>query len=255
MPATVTRVLVVCLAVGCGGTLTSGDSDSGDGAASQDGLSNGDSGDGGWTVCTSPSGQQICDGPHACSPAGCECPKLGKESPSAVHVCINSTGYLNSTLCPYVDDGFICVAPYDTSPDFFGGAEYDMGVLFAENGAVDRARYADYGLWTGDPLPNPGSCPTLTSVQICGGNCGGCNGNFVCHGRSPLHPYGFCLPNSGNDACNIAKNVPCSGAGNKCFAYTVQPSAQDLANANSICLPVDMCQDLAANLPGGAVCQ
>ena len=153
--------------------------------------------------------------------------------------------------------GFVCVACDDGYPTLYSSVEYDMGVLFANNGGADRVRYADFGLWTGAPLPEPANCPAMMVAQVCGGNCGGCNAASTCHGRSPLHPYGFCEPDLAmiNDDCNLSKGVLCKSPADKCFTYTVETAAQDVANQNSFCLPLDLCEDLAANLPGGGVCQ
>ena len=252
------RPVFLCVFLfGCGGTIggpDGGDSGSSDGPADQTSLD----GDGGWTNCTSPTKQQVCDGPNACAHGACDCPVTGKDSPNAVHACYDSPGFAAANGCKWANDGFICVAPDDSAPDFFFDAEFDMGVLFASNGAADRVRYADFGLWTGAALPEPVTCPTLTSAKLCGGNCGGCPGSFICHGRAPLHPYGFCLPTAGpsaSDTCDLSKNIACSGTQDKCFAFTVEASAQAVADGNSVCLPSDVCDDLAANLPGGASCK
>ncbi len=245
-------ILLFSIICACGGTVV-GAPDGGD-AGKSDSV-DGTAGDGGWTACSSPSGQKVCDGPSQCGHDNCACPVVGPDSPNAVHACVDSPGYGEGFGCPYASDGLICVAPEDARPELFDDAEFDMGVLFADNGAADRVRYADFGLWTGAPLPIPPNCPMLAVAQICGGNCGGCGPNYICHGRSPLHPWGFCLSDTGTDTCNIAKGISCAQPGNLCFAFAVEPAAQDLANKNSLCIPADVCQDLAANLPGGAVCQ
>jgi hypothetical protein len=138
----------------------------------------------------------------------------------------------------------------DAPPDVWFCAPYDVGVLFAMNGAgtPDRLRYADFGLWTGDTLPEPATCPTFSGFQICGGHCGGCD-EGVCIGRSPLHPYGFCAYDTGSGCPATA-----CASDQSCFHYIVQAAAQDLADQEGLCLPKALCEALAADYPGGANC-
>ncbi len=237
------------LVAACGGSVAS--DDGGADAAVADAID-------GWTQCESPDNQRVCAGPNACPQGGaCIGCLLGTSpQPGTLGYCASDSNNLEQ--CAYAEDGLVCVQtdPYPTVADSsWWGAPYNLAVLFANNGATERARYADYGLWTGEALPTPLTCPTLTHAQICGGNCGACNANEVCHGRSPLHPYGFCVPLTISDVCNMFTGKLCTDVSNKCFAYSVQPEAQQLATSSSICLPADMCNDLAANLPGGAMCQ
>lgn len=127
---------------------------------------------------------------------------------------------------------------------------YNIGVLFANAGYADWVRYADFGLFTGEPIPAPTSCPTIEGVPLCGGNCGGCPPETVCTGRSRLHPYGICAP---IDTCDPEYDDWC-GAGRGCFMWIVEPEAQALADQKGYCYPLAICQKMAAEVPGGGKC-
>jgi hypothetical protein len=124
-------------------------------------------------------------------------------------------------------------------------------VLIAQQGGAAQLRYADWGLWTGDPLPEPDVCPTLPGVSICGGNCGGCPAGQHCTGRSPLHPYGVCFP---DELTSCAKDTdPCDGD-KACFFFTVEAEAMEVSYDHGYCLPLETCLATAENLPGGGEC-
>ena len=214
----------------------------------------GSGGEGGWTECSSPDGFRICGGPAACPTDGdcvvCfdeELALAGGVSTCAtpamiefgVHVCY---------LCP---DGDICVSFHGEPAD--GCAPFNLGVLYAQAGAADNVSYADAGSFTGEPLPEPTTCPVIDGVTICGGHCGGCVPGSVCTGRSPLHPYGMCLPKPGTLSCELG-TLGCTEPGEACFVYTVDPEAQPWADQNGYCLPLAACQAAASNLPGGGTC-
>lgn len=125
---------------------------------------------------------------------------------------------------------------------------FNAGVIIAKHGQVDRLGYADYGVWTGAPLPEPKTCPSIPDVPTCGGYCGGCPVGQICTGRSPLHPYGICVAVS--DA-----TCPTCSADKGCFTFKVEPAHQAVADTVGFCLPLKECQALAANLPGGGFCK
>jgi hypothetical protein len=157
--------------------------------------------------------------------------------------------------CGHCVDGSVCInmgleGPADAC------APYELGVLFAANGGADRMAYAHASLWTGEPLPEPTDCPAIADVPICGGKCGECPAGQLCTGRSPLHPYGLCVPRPPEDAsewkfCGSASDC---GAETGCFRWKVQPEAQAVANKRGYCLPLATCQAAAASLPGGGTC-
>lgn len=249
--------LLVCFA-GCGGVV-SGAGDAGDGGADGVLAPDGTTIDGGWTTCTSPDGFGVCDGPNHCPASACSdgvCPWQGFVSDDVARGCLNALD-VSESPCESAPDGLICFQndPRPESNGSFWATAFNVGVLLAQNGGSNFVRYADFGVWTGEPLPEPTTCPKLQNAIICGGNCGTCSYNAVCHGRSPLHPWSFCLPKDISDYCNLSKGILCQDPANKCFAFAVQDAGQDLANANSMCLPKDMCDDLAANLPGGGICE
>jgi hypothetical protein len=162
-----------------------------------------------------------------------------------VSVCLNAPGVKSGDACFLPEAGDVCA-------EVLGQARlsepYSLGVLFAQNGAEDRVRYADYSLWSGDALPEPANCPAVSGFQLCGAACGSCPVGQVCSGQSPLHPYGMCFP---GDALACSEGCP---AGTSCFAFVVQPQAQALADQYSICLPSAVCMAAGDGLPGGATC-
>ena len=140
------------------------------------------------------------------------------------------------------------IAPYDGA---FFEVPYDAAAILGNDGAGAQLRYADYGLWTGEPLPTSTSCPSFTGFTACGPGCGACPGDRICTGRSPLHPQGFCIPKD-TGICDGSGDVNYYGF---CFTFTVQAEAQTIADKNGYFLSSsDECAALAAQLPGGGKC-
>ena len=263
------RALLLPLACGisaCGGVASSPESPPDAGA---DVGSRQDSGlagrpDAGWTQCTSPEGYAVCGGPAGCPSTSSPCDVCGDGSGTGdggLSACINpplvafdgDKAARCDQACP---DGSICVDLLGQAVLFC--APFDMGMLFANNGGWDQVRYADMGIWTGAALPLPADCPVLAGVQLCGGNCGPCGGDERCTGRSPLHPFSFCVPKGTGGPCDAGAG--CAGPGNMtdagvgCFTYKVQPSGQALEDSRGMCLPGALCTSAAAGLPGGGTC-
>jgi hypothetical protein len=248
-------LLAAALSCGCGGRAQ-GQPPGDDGGSGDDAGLSFDASDAGWTQCTSPGGYAVCKGPESCSTGG-TCQSCSNTASTEVVACTNEAlASFNQTAnecgSPCLD-GSICVALLDDATFFC--APFEMGVLFAQNGGSNRARYADMGLWTGQELPLPTTCPTVDGLQLCGGNCGPCPGGQLCTGRSPLHPYSFCVPpyrfpcSLGSHNCGVDAGTQGQG----CLTFTVEPEAQSLADRWGICLPGPLCQ-AAASLPGGATC-
>lgn len=152
--------------------------------------------------------------------------------------CVRSPSLDTGTSCWEAPDGKVCIS--FVTPDapvvwYSGTADLDLGILFLQNGAGARVRYADWGLFDGTPLPTPTTCPTLQNARICGANCGGCAPNEICHGRSPLHPYGFCI-SAMWEVCNVG-SPKCSNASADCLSFKVQPEAQALADRFALLRP------------------
>ena len=218
--------------------------------------------DAGWTQCSSPDGYAVCGGSSLCSATSSACQQCGLTVGSGsggstdgpVTACTNAAwATFDGPACDDAcDDGSICVAEF--KPNIFYCAPFDLGVLFAENGGSNQVRYADMGLWTGDALPLPSSCPSIPGIQVCGGNCGPCPGTQACTGRSPLHPYSFCVPKNTGGPCDAGTGCAGPGgvdAGIGCFTYKVEAAAQALADKEGMCLPGPLCQSAANGLPGG----
>ncbi len=252
--ATVKRTvaLLAMAALACGGQVVPGNGDAGaDGAP--DGA--------GYTDCTSPSGYAVCGGPNQCDFHNCISACSYAIPPSDFGFCLGSglPDPLNGKVCEPGYGGDVCILiPIINSTTGWADAPFEMGPLFASNGAADRVRYADLSLWTGDPVPDPQSCPDLGGTPACGGACGACPAGFTCRGRSPLHPVGFCSDDSANWGANCgAPPSVYHGACPKsqgCFTYLVQPEVQKDADDAGMCLPIDQCNALAAAMPGGAKC-
>jgi hypothetical protein len=178
--------------------------------------------------------------------------KLTPDDTNTLGFCAGSP-QLSVSLCSTATDGQVCFEmAADAGFAWVRTGAFDLGLLFLRNGAADRVRYADFGLFDGTPLPEPTTCPTLNAARICGGNCGGCAPNEFCHGRAPLHPFGFCVPKTPS-WCTAANPSACPN-GSGCFIFKVQPIAQPLADNEGLCMPKAACLELAASYPGGGTC-
>lgn len=247
--------LLVAALAACGGIATSPDSGISDGSA--DVPSSFD--DAGLSDCYSAQGHRVCRGTHQCPEPEATCGvcfKWGRfidasiDDPT-VGICSKGTGF-TSDGCYLAPDGNVCFSFQDL-PGIFGflTAPYATAILFLNNGgSIERVRYADGSVFTGTPLPQPLSCPTLPVGRVCGGNCGGCADGEICHGRSPTHPYSYCIPIKGTSHGCDPKSPKCD-PDEGCFILDDggAPTA-----VSGFCVPVGMCKDLAQNLPGGGTC-
>ena len=247
----------------------------------------------GYTRCTTPEGWGICgpatgcaSGPTRPGCAQCTCPLHQDDSPrdaaelvtiplsaqcvpgeprESVGICVDLLGALESfesmTTC---QDGLVRYDWLSSAAPLLTCAPYSVGLLISRYANdKDRLRYADFGLFTGAPLPTPTKCDAFAGFQICGGACGPCGAGQTCTGRSPLHPYSFCVADS--LACSVGSQAPqtctgkplpsgCCPAAEGCFTFTVEAEAQALSDKNGTCIPLAQCQALAAGLPGGGTC-
>jgi hypothetical protein len=238
------------LLLGCGGQSVVQDGGVSDGGATDAEASV-------LTQCESSRGPRVCAGPNSCSFGDNGCANCWRGGTlDGLGLCQSAKGPLQYTVnqCIAAPDGMICIAPDPTNPTTFTViGDIDWGLLFLKNGAGDRVRYADMSLFTGDPLPTPTSCDSgVTAVKTCGGHCGGCGADEICHGRSPLHPFGICVKVNDGGPCT-SKKFKCA-TGSSCFVWTVQPSAQADADGAGYCFPTAQCDNLAATLPGGGKC-
>jgi hypothetical protein len=240
------------LLAACGGRAPDETADAGGG---DDAGSQGDSGAGRDATappegCASKSGYAVCGGPHDCFPASargnhtdcwdCAAGTWG----DGVALCYNATNPTSQS--PPADDGQVYVEGFGI--DVWTPVPFDVGQLFADDGAGDRVRYADWSAWTGAALPAPTSCPQFSGFSICGGNCGTCSAGEVCIGRSPLHPYGLCVGTQSPGCSSCPSGQACL------LAFKDPPADQILANSNELCFPPAACQAIASNYPGGATC-
>ncbi len=239
----------------CGGTVDEGP-EAGRPDAAPDVIDAGPVDDAGYSRCMSPSGYAICGG-------GCDPPTAclsGCDASAPVQICYNKALAAYSfgvTGCLNCNDGDLCVpSGYHQPLKGLMCFPFELGELLyradPDASADLDVTYYDRDLFTGDTPPNPSMCPSIPGVQVCGGNCGGCDTGQHCIGRAPLHPVGFCAATTVNSICG-AGQPPCSG-GDACFTFKVTPQSQSIADANGVCLPSATCQALAAQLPGGGAC-
>jgi hypothetical protein len=249
---------------GAGGSAGLGGSAGGGGSGGIDagtgggaGASGGAAGapDGGWTACSTPD-WVTCGVPECPVRPGCTLCQPAKP-PGLYGLCAETLDINHISYKP--GDGAILYTPDPqvTPKSHLWEAPFSAGVFLAAHGQEARVAYADRGLWTGEPLPMPTTCPQPPGARHCGGYCGGCPAGEICTGRSPLHPYGACIPTSPN-ICSRNPDVKDGGAcspGDRCFIFTVEPARQPLADAKGFCVPKALCEAYAAHLPGGVQCK
>ena len=188
-------VVTSTLVVACGGIVSS-QTDGGSDASAIDGMN----GDAGWTSCASPSGYELCGGPNNCN-ADCNsflCIPIGNASGS-VGLCTDppAPDPITALGCIGCDDGTMCVV------DAFSTPTGPVEGLCTVPEAAELARragaqllYTDFMPYDGTALPAPSDCPTVVGLTLCGGTCGDTcvkDGNHICIGGSPKHPYGVCV--------------------------------------------------------------
>lgn len=257
----------------CGGSVTvdigdaagGGGSDASDGSSGSSGSTGGSGGmgaagadaggDSASTPCSAPDWEG-CGSPDCPdSRPGCiQC--NGTSDAGLIFICAESLiiGLGGKPLDGHV---LLTMQPsFTTLPLLDEEVPFSAGVIVANHGQADRLAYADRGVWTGQPIPKPTDCPKIQDVSTCGGYCGGCPFGQVCTGRSPLHPYGLCIPTDAG-VCSLVSDINGSTCkkGEGCFTYTVEPEHQHVADGTGFCMPLAQCQATAANLPGGGHCQ
>lgn len=205
----------------------------------------------GPTGCVSASGYAVCGGAHDCfpSPPAPDCQDCYSFGSDAAALCQNAA-LPHAPLPGIATDGQVYA-------DGVGDGQwepfpFEVGELFAGDGLGARVRYADWSSWTGAALPAPTSCPSFANFTICGGNCGRCPTGDICTGRSPGHPYGFCIPSQAS-GCDETQGWSCP-SGQPCAVFSDSAPDQPLANKSGICMDSAGCMSLAGNYPGGAQC-
>jgi hypothetical protein len=207
------------------------------------------------TECTSRTGLRICHGAEDCPSESPECDicigDFLNGTEGDLSVCANDAWFdVGVSACWKCPDGSICGAFAEPEGDLCG--PYELGLLFEQAGGADRLRYADHSRWTGEPLPEPTTCPEPGGAEICGPSCPACPGGQVCTGRSPRHPHGVCVLADG-DQCMREFPHWCA-EGMACFVFAVEADMQPLADEVGHCLPLAQCISTASQLPGGAEC-
>jgi hypothetical protein len=219
--------------------------------------------------CDLVHGISVCGGPNNCPVDGCwaiglACGSVVNHGPSPVGPlgpCVSQSDaeseHSGDHDCP---DGNILAE----SPGFSAGADpalglewclpFDYGSLFCSNGGTSLLRYTDHssGFDCSTPLPNPPTCPTVSGFQLCGPACGACSPGSVCTGRSPLHPFGLCLPNP-YKPCLPGNHMNCNNA-QVCLSFKVDAQDQAVADHFGVCVDKIACAAMAAGYPGGVVC-
>lgn len=202
--------------------------------------------------CVTPDGYRVCLGVPKCSFDPCSlCTYASLEH---VAPCFNDT-YPPSgvhALDGCVDGRVIWGQFWDPWTPVFC-IPYEMTELFCKNGDENFVRYADYSTFVcGAPPPEPTTCPSVPGLNLCGPSCGACPPEkSICSGRSPLHPFSFCMP-ALSDLCSVSD--PKCTAGQSCFLFTDAPADQPIADLYGRCIPSADCTAAAEGLPGGGKC-
>ena len=230
--------------------------DGGAGGSAGAALDAGVGADAGWTNCSAPEWKGC--GTPDCPDGRKDCTLCSISGDAGLlGTCAGSL--LSNDVGDKPSDGRVLLSgqgSFSTVPLFLENVPYNAGIIVANHGQVDRLGYADRGVWTGDALPMPKTCPSIPDVPTCGGYCGGCPVGQICTGRSPLHPYGICIPENAG-VCSTVSSVPgdqCA-SGEGCFIFKVEAAHQKVADATGFCVPLKECQAMAANLPGGGFCK
>lgn len=234
----------------CGGRVET--ADGGDGGATSVGAADA-AHDSGWTACSSPSGFSLCGGPNHCE--GCATCEIDALGPEDIRPCEDHPPYYG-TGCSGCPDGSICIldaqAATTDAPIFGVCFPWDDGQLFALNGLANRVLYADMNDFTGDPLPEPPTCPNTPGLTLCGGACGPCPPKDFCFGRSPEHPYSVCASQISGNGSSCRRYD--SGPGTLGCLIFKDPSNQARADNNGYVVDKPTCEAAAAMYPGGAYC-
>lgn len=202
--------------------------------------------DAGFTACTYRT-YQICGYATPCpsSVAGCEeCVGAG----GGVGVCDATFSQLDAQYCDeWCDDGQVCLMQLALC------VPYPVGYLLERyTSEPPIVALADFSSWSNQPVPSPATCPAFSSFVPCGGPCGYCASGLKCAGRSPLHPFGLCVPYKPDFECSLQTTCPSPTDG--CFIFSVDTAGQSAANVFGRCMPLDECQQIATEYPGGALC-
>jgi hypothetical protein len=237
--------MVAWVVAGCGSVSVSLDAGS-DGSGDSGSLTDSDVG---YTQCTGPYGAKLCGGPAMCN-VGCPEGRCSGDQtfpladPTRLRICtvFGRVAGVASHRCFQCTDGNVCWGP-------------EFGVLLSMNGHADWVRYPDRSTYTGDPLPEPATCPQIPGLPLCGGACGACADGYVCIGRSPLHPYSVCV-NKWKPSLPCKRGDSCIGAvpPSRCLTFKVDSASQSVADANSLCVESAICDAAAKSYPGGAYC-
>jgi hypothetical protein len=254
-------VAALVVMAACGGRTanpaTSTSDGGGGGDANDTGVeTGGDDADSPNPACVSPSGYALCGGPNGCFPPS------GRGQGTACWSCNPDYGY-DMVLCANavvpIGPGAGVATPGQVyveglAPDAWEPVPFDVGQLFASNGAVDRVRYADWSAWTGAALPNPSSCPAFSAFSTCGGSCAPCSTGLTCTGLSPTHAYGVCVDASTpQEFCDTQQGWVCP-SGDACVVFQDDAQDQPFADHAGFCFPAATCQAIASEYPGGANC-
>jgi len=214
-------------------------------------------------VCVSEDGDYLlCQGSHDCFPPDERgdkkaCGFCSSFDPSRPGLCSPPAGIASGPAT----DGQIYVE-YEPMTGLWGPYPYEVGPLFAANGGAEQVRFADWSEWTGEPLPQPNTCPSFASFRVCGGNCGACKVGEICTGRSPSHPYSICVS---TQTCGYVQALADAGnpwfgcdadAGESCLTFQSSDGGQALAdkNGNGFCVDSTACEEATTNYPGGVFC-
>jgi hypothetical protein len=268
---TLCSVAAIALLLGCGSSTevaptggTGGTHQGGEGGDATTGAA-GAAGAGGGIPghCLSPSGFQACGGDSGCpselcklGPGGLACFQPEYPPSGYVSICANDATTESDIFelsCKRAIDGAICFMEWENSMGMLA-APFEVGELLASVGGADQIYYADFSRWTGDPLPEPTTCPPSSGFQLCGPSCAPCPEGEFCHGRAPMHPHGLCLKDVVGEGFHCSTTGHACDPGQKCFIFVVPPDQQEFADHYGYCMEATKCDAAAQDYPGGAKC-
>jgi hypothetical protein len=268
---TLAGALLLAATAGCGARTSLLPEGSGGASAGGPEASSSSSGSGAFPphpMCTSAEGVRLCgDGcppldTNACPGFGCTpALDLATEQPSSAGLCWSDLPDQGVSPCNHCPDGSGCL---ERTPGLLICVPIGVCEALWDLGATTVCRYVDKSTYNHEPLPMPeGPCPVGVDQYAfevgCGGECGPCDSQYVCSGRSPRHPFGSCEPAVAAGGCGLRPDgsyaAGCVWSSHYvCGVYVDASEDEPSARLYGSCDEIEDCDALAASLPGGYAC-